>query len=73
MADTVGTDTYVYDAGAELPPVVVVTTTPTGPAVCAGVTAVSEVALATVTPVAGSPSKLTVVPVVKPVPVIVTV
>ena len=72
MADTVGAATYVYANGAELPPAVV-TTTPAGPARCAGVTAVSEVALATVTPVAGSPSKLTVVPVVKPVPVIVTV
>ena len=51
----------------------VVTTTSTGPAACAGVTAVSNVALSTVTSVAATPSKVTVVPVAKPVPVIVTV
>ena len=49
-----------------------VTTTLTAPAACAGVVAVIDVLLTTVTPVAAVPPRLTVAPVRKPVPVIVT-
>ena len=49
-----------------------VTTTLTAPAACAAVVAVIEVLLATVTPVAAVPPRLTVAPVRNPVPVIVT-
>jgi hypothetical protein len=49
-----------------------VTTTFTAPAACAGVVAVIEVLLPTVTPVAGVPPKLTVAPARKCEPVIVT-
>jgi hypothetical protein len=49
-----------------------VTTTLTAPAAWAGVVAVREVLLTTVTPVAAVPPKLTVAPVAKLVPVIVT-
>ena len=48
------------------------TTTLTAPAECAGVVAVMEVELTTVTLVADDPPKLTVAPAEKPVPVIVT-
>ena len=68
----IGTGAYVYVAGDELPPPAV-TTTSTGPLTCAGVTAVRVVSFTTVTSVAGSPPKLTVVPGVNPVPVMVTV
>ena len=44
----------------------------TAPAECAGVVAVIEVELTTVTPVADVPPKLTVAPAAKPVPVMVT-
>ena len=54
-------------------PAAVVTSAWTGPAGCAGVTAVREVVLVTVTSVAGAPSKATVVPAVKLVPVRCTV
>ena len=46
--------------------------TPTPPAACAGVVAVIEVLLTTVTPVAALPPIVTVAPAAKPVPVIVT-
>ena len=46
--------------------------TDTAPAACAGVLAVMLVALTTVTPVAAVPPRLTVAPVKKPVPVMVT-
>jgi len=49
-----------------------VTTTITAPAVCAGVVAVIDVPLATFTFVAAVPPKVTVAPVRKPVPVMVT-
>ena len=49
-----------------------VTTTFTAPAACAAVVAVIEVLLTTVTPVAAVPPRLTVAPVKKPVPVMVT-
>ncbi len=49
-----------------------VTTTVTAPAAWAGVVAVMEVELTTVTPVAAVPPKLTVAPVAKFVPVMVT-
>jgi len=52
-------------------PSVLVTTTLTAPAVCAGAVAVIEVALTTVTFVAEVPPSLTVAPDRKPVPVIV--
>jgi hypothetical protein len=52
--------------------VVLVTTTFTAPAAWAGVVAVIDVLLARVTLVAGVPPRLTVAPVRKPVPVIVT-
>ena len=48
------------------------TTTLTAPAACAGVVAVIEVLFTTVIPVAAVPPRLTVAPVRKPVPVIVT-
>jgi len=51
---------------------VLVTTTFTVPAACAGVVAVIEVALTTVTLVAAVPPKLTVAPDAKPLPVIAT-
>jgi hypothetical protein len=51
---------------------VLVTTTLTAPAACAGVVAVIDVALTTFTPVAAVPPSFTVAPVRKPVPVIVT-
>ena len=53
-------------------PSVLVTTTFTAPAACAGVVAVMLVALPTFTLVAGEPPRLTVAPAKKPVPVIVT-
>jgi hypothetical protein len=49
-----------------------VTTTSTAPAAWAGVMAVIDVALSTLTPVAASPPKVTVAPVTNPVPVMVT-
>jgi hypothetical protein len=49
-----------------------VTTTSTAPAACAGVVAVIDVALATVTPVAAVPPIVMVAPVAKLAPVIVT-
>ena len=49
-----------------------VTTTSTAPAGWAGVVAVMLVALTTVTPVAAVPPKVTVAPLTKPVPVMVT-
>ena len=52
---------------------VLVTTTSTAPAACAGVVAVIEVLLATFTPVAAVPPSFTVAPARKPVPVMVTV
>ena len=58
--------------GSELCPSLLVTTTFTAPAACAGVVAVIDVALTTTTPVAGVPPRLTVAPATKPVPVIVT-
>ena len=51
---------------------VLVTTTLTAPAVCAGVVAVMEVELTTVTLVAAVPPNVTVAPLKNPVPVIVT-
>ena len=51
---------------------VLVTTTLTAPAACAGVVAVIDVALTTFTLVAAVPPKLTVAPVRKPVPVMAT-
>ena len=51
---------------------VLVTTTLTAPAACAGVVAVIDVLLTTVTPVAAVPPSFTVAPARKPVPVIVT-
>ena len=51
---------------------ILVTTTFTAPAECAGVVAVIDVLLATVTPVAAVPPRVTVAPARKPVPVIVT-
>ena len=49
-----------------------VTTTLTAPAACAGVVAVIDVLLTTVTPVAAVPPSFTVAPARKPVPVMVT-
>ena len=49
-----------------------VTTTLTAPAACAGAVAVMDVLLATVTPVAAVPPKLTVAPERNPDPVMVT-
>ena len=51
---------------------VLVTTTFTAPAACAGVVAVIEVLFTTVTPVAAVPPSFTVAPARKPVPVRVT-
>jgi hypothetical protein len=51
---------------------VLVTTTLTAPDACAGVVAVIDVLLTTFTFVADAPPRLTVAPVRKPVPVIVT-
>ena len=51
---------------------VFVTTTVTAPVACAAVVAVIEVLLTTVTPTAAVPPRLTVAPLRKPVPVIVT-
>ena len=53
-------------------PSLFVTTTFTAPAACEGVVAMIEVLLATVTPVAAVPPRLTVAPLMNPVPVIVT-
>jgi hypothetical protein len=53
-------------------PLVLVTTTSTVPAAWAGVVAVIDVLLATVTPVAAVPPKVTVSPAAKFVPVMVT-
>ena len=53
-------------------PSVLVTTTLTAPAACAGAVVVINVALTTVTPVADVPPNFTVAPVKNPVPVIVT-
>ena len=50
---------------------VLVTTTLTAPAACAGLVAVIDVEFTTVTPVAAVPPRLTVAPARKPVPVIV--
>src|ERR1700744_2733489 len=74
LADvTVGTPAYVYTpVPVPLPPGVV-TTTSTAPAACAGVVAVMEVALLTVTDVAAVPPNVTAVAPVKFVPVMVTV
>ena len=49
-----------------------VTTTLTAPAACAAVVAVIDVPFTTTTPVAAVPPNLTVAPVRKPVPVMVT-
>jgi hypothetical protein len=49
-----------------------VTVTLTAPAACAGVVAVIVVAFTTVTPVALVPPRVTVAPLTKPVPLIVT-
>ena len=57
---------------AEFVPPEFVTSTLADPAACAEVTAVMEVALTTVTPVAAMPPIVTPVAPVKPVPVIVT-
>ena len=51
---------------------VLVTTTFTAPAVCAGVVAVIDVLLTAFTAVAAVPPRLTVAPAVKPVPAMVT-
>jgi hypothetical protein len=59
-------------ASVPLWPSVLVTTTLTAPAPWAGVVAVIEVLLTTVTPVAAVPPRLTVAPARKFVPVIVT-
>ena len=53
-------------------PLLLVTTTFTTPAACAGVVAVMVVPLTTLTPVAAVPPKLTVAPEAKFVPVMVT-
>lgn len=53
-------------------PSVLVTTTSTVPAACAGVVAVMEVLLTTVTPVAAVPPSFTLAPDKNPVPVMVT-
>ena len=53
-------------------PSVFVTTMLTAPAACAGVVAVMDVLLTTVTPVSGDPPMLTVAPARKPAPAIVT-
>ncbi len=64
---------YVYPlVSVPLCASVLVTTTFTAPAACAGVVAVMVVLLVTPTPVAGVPPKLTVAPARKPVPVMVT-
>jgi hypothetical protein len=70
---TVGSATYVnLFVPVVLVPLGVVTTTLTAPAAWAGVVAVIEVALTTVTPVAAVPPKVTEVAPIKSVPVIVT-
>src|SRR6266852_638029 len=70
---TVGAATYVYPF-LRLPVCVsgLVTTTFTAPAACAGVVAVICVALTTTTFVAAAPPNVTVAPVAKFVPVMVT-
>ena len=71
-ADVSG-DEYVYPLfSVPFCESVLVTTTLTVPAACAGVVAVIEVELTTVTLVAAVPPKLTVAPDAKPVPVILT-
>jgi hypothetical protein len=74
MDVTVGAGPRYANAFARLPLCVsgFVTVTPTRPAACAGVVAVIDVALVTVTPVAAVPPIATVAPVTKFVPVIVT-
>ena len=64
--------TYEYNVFAAFVPLGVVTTTLAVPADPAGVVAVIEVALTTVTPVAAAPPMVTAVAPVKFVPVIVT-
>ena len=58
--------------GGELCPSLLVTTTFTAPAACAGVVAVMVVELTTTTAVAGVAPRLTVAPARNPVPVMVT-
>src|ERR1700678_1272801 len=72
-AVTVGTPVYVKSSEVEVAevPTVVVTVTATVP-VPAGVEAAIEVELATVTPVAGTEPKSTIAPLMKPVPLMVT-
>jgi hypothetical protein len=66
-------DVYVYPLfSVPLCPSLLLTTTFTAPAPCAGVVAVMVVLLPTLTPVAAIPPKLTVAPARNPVPVIVT-
>jgi hypothetical protein len=67
----VGAATYVNVIACDVDPPAVVTTIVLAPAVPVGVTAVMEVALATTTPVAATPSTVTSVAPVKFVPVIV--
>ena len=70
---TVSDGGYVYPlVSVPLCESVLVTTTLTVPAACAGLDAVMEVELTTVTLVAAVPPKLTVAPAEKPVPVMVT-
>jgi hypothetical protein len=59
-------------ARVPLNPFVLVTVTLTAPAACAGVVAVIVVLLVTKTLVAGTPPIISVAPVVKPLPLIVT-
>jgi len=72
-AVTVGAGAYVYPlARLPLSPLLFVTATVTAPALPAGVVAVIDVALTTVTFVAATPPNITVAPEAKFVPVIVT-
>jgi hypothetical protein len=68
----VGIAAYINPPVSVAEPPEIATTTFLAPAVPAGVTAVMEVALTTVTLVAATPPIVTVAPLIKPVPVIVT-